>query len=121
MSDDPMSHTILVVDDEEELREMLRDALELDGYSVVTADDGRDALEKVNATGDLCLVILDLLMPGMNGWEFLEKARQLPTLAGVPVIVHTSAASHAPSGVRVLEKPISYEGLLEVVREYCPS
>jgi CheY-like chemotaxis protein len=121
MTGTSLVHTILVVEDEEELREMLRDALELDGYSVVTADDGRDALEKLDSVSNLCLVILDLLMPVMNGWEFLARARQLPTLASVPVIVHTSASDHAPSGVRVLEKPISYEGLLTVVREYCPT
>jgi CheY-like chemotaxis protein len=116
-----MSHTILVVEDERELREMMRDALELGGYSVVTADDGQDALEKLADVDDPCLVILDLLMPVMNGWDFLEKVRQHPVHAAVPVVIHTSAPAQAPAGVRVLEKPVTFEGLLAVVREYCPA
>jgi CheY-like chemotaxis protein len=71
-----MTHTVLVVEDEEELREMMRDALELNGYLVVTAEDGQDALDKISGIEHLCLVILDLLMPVMNGWDFVERMRQ---------------------------------------------
>jgi CheY-like chemotaxis protein len=115
-----MIHTVLVVEDEEELREMIRDALELNGYAVVTAREGQQAFEEIARIEHLCLVLLDLLMPGMNGWDFIAKLRQLPELASVPVVVHSSAPSSAPEGVtRVLQKPLMLERLLSTVHEYC--
>ncbi|HWZ91567.1 MAG TPA: response regulator [Polyangiaceae bacterium] len=115
-----MSHTVLIVEDEEDLREMMRDALELSGFTVVTAQEGQDALEKISKIEQLCLVLLDLLMPGMNGWEFFEKLRQRPELAAVPVVVHSSLPHRAPAGVtRVLQKPVLLDQLVSVVREYC--
>ena len=116
-----MTHTVLVVEDEEELREMLRDALELNGYTVVTAEHGEDALAKLSAIEHLCLVILDLLMPGHERLGFLWRGcAQQSELASVPVVVHSSAAGQAPAGVtRVLQKPMMFDQLLSVVREYC--
>jgi len=115
-----MSHTVLLVEDEEELRETMRDALELNGYAVVAAQDGQAALEELDRIDHLCMVLLDLLMPRMNGWEFLSKMRERPEMADVPVIIHSSLPSHAPQGVtRVLQKPIELQRLLSVVREFC--
>ena len=115
-----MTHTVLVIEDEADLREMMRDALELNGYSVVTAEDGQDALGKIGGIENLCLVILDLLMPVMNGWDFVERMRQRAELASVPVVVHSSAPGPIPAGVtRVLQKPMLFERLLAIVREYC--
>ncbi len=113
-------HTVLIVEDEEDLRELMRESLEMKGYRVVTAHEGQDALDKIDGIERLCLVLLDLLMPGMNGWDFFEKMRQRPELADVPVIVHSSASDRAPAGVtRVLQKPILFERLISVVSEYC--
>ena len=64
-----MSHTVLVIEDEVELCEMMCEGLELSGYAVVAAKDGKDALNKVSGIEGLCLVILDLLMPGIGGLE----------------------------------------------------
>jgi CheY-like chemotaxis protein len=115
-----MVHTVLVVEDEADLREMMREALELNGYSVVTAVEGRAALEAVERIDHLCLVLLDLLMPGMNGWDFFTELRARPKYATVPVIVHSSATARAPQGAtRVLTKPLEFERLLDVVREFC--
>jgi CheY-like chemotaxis protein len=115
-----MAHTVLVVEDEQDLREMMRDALELNGYTVVTAEHGVDALAKLADIEDLCLIILDLLMPVMDGWDFVVKMRQQTRLASIPVVVHTSAAGQAPAGVtRVLQKPVLFDRLLSVVREFC--
>jgi CheY-like chemotaxis protein len=116
------AHTVLIVEDEEDLREMMREALERKGYSVVTAQEGQDALNKIEGIDQLCLVLLDLLMPGMNGWDFFTKMRERPELAKIPVIVHSSASNRAPEGVtRVLQKPILFDRLISVVREYCDS
>lgn len=114
-------HTVLLVEDEEDLREIMRDALEQNGYHVVAAEDGQRALDEIPRIEHLCVVLLDLLMPGMNGWDFFEKMRTRPELADVPVIVHSSAPSRAPVGVtRVLQKPLTLDTLLAVVREFCP-
>jgi CheY-like chemotaxis protein len=113
-------HTVLIVEDEEDLRELMRESLEMKGYAVVTAHEGQDALDKIAGIEQLCLILLDLLMPGMNGWDFVEKMRERPELATVPVIVHSSAVTRAPAGVtRVLEKPILFDSLMAVVGEYC--
>jgi CheY-like chemotaxis protein len=115
-----MRHTVLLVEDEEELREMMREALELSGYTVVAAVDGQEALDAFERVEHVCLVLLDLLMPGMNGWDFFEKMRARPELASVPVIVHSSLPSQAPAGVtRVLKKPLKLDSLLTVAREFC--
>jgi CheY-like chemotaxis protein len=115
-----MNHTVLLVEDEDDLRESMRDLLEGSGYVVVAARDGQEALDALPDIEHLCIVLLDLLMPRMNGWDFFDKMRARPELADVPVVVHSSAPSRAPAGVtRVLRKPTEPERLLEVVREYC--
>jgi CheY-like chemotaxis protein len=115
-----VTHTVVVVEDEEELREMMREALELNGYSVVTAEEGREALEKIAQVEHVCLVFLDLLMPGMNGWDFFMHMRKRPELAAVPVIVHSSVPGRAPVGVtHAFQKPVVLDRLLSVVADYC--
>jgi CheY-like chemotaxis protein len=115
-----MNHTVLLVEDEDDLRETMREALELNGYAVVAAQDGQEALDELDRIDHICMVLLDLLMPRMNGWDFLDRMRERPALADVPVIVHSSAPSRAPEGAtRVLQKPIDFERLLSVVREFC--
>lgn len=118
-----MSAIILLVEDEEDLRALMCEALELSGYTVIAAWDGQDALERLDRLDRLervCLVLLDLVMPRMNGWDFLERMRALPQLADVPVIVHSSATREAPERVtRVLKKPLELEHLLAVVQELC--
>jgi CheY-like chemotaxis protein len=115
-----MNHTVLIVEDEEDLREMMREALELNGYSVVTAQEGVEALDKLDRIDRLCLILLDLLMPGMNGWDLFQRVRERPELSSVPIIVHSSAISGAPQGAtRVLRKPLVLPKLLSTVQEYC--
>jgi CheY-like chemotaxis protein len=113
-------HTVLLLEDEDELRDSMRDLLEEDGYTVVTARDGEEGLAALASIDHLCLVLLDLVMPRMNGWEFFDDMRARPHLATVPVIAHSSVANRAPEGVtRVLGKPLTPERLLAVVHEYC--
>ena len=115
-----MKHTVMVIEDEVELREMMQEALELSGYVVVAASDGQDALDAIGPIEHVCLVLLDLLMPRMNGWDFFAKMRARPELADIPVIVHSSSPLEAPAGVtRVLQKPVTLDRLLSVVQEYC--
>ncbi|MGH7281062.1 MAG: response regulator [Polyangiaceae bacterium] len=115
-----MKHTLLVVDDEEDLREMLRDALERRGFDVVTAGNGLEALAALEGIEHLCVVLLDLIMPEMNGWEFFDALRERKGYESVPVIVTTSAASRAPANAwRVLQKPLSLDRVVAEVQELC--
>ena len=114
------NHTVLVVEDEADLREMMRDALELNGYAVITAEEGHDALTQLSRIDHPCLILIDLLMPGMNGWDLCQEIRRRPELAQVPVVVYSSVSTRAPGGAtRVLQKPLSFGELLSTVREYC--
>jgi CheY-like chemotaxis protein len=120
MNKDAIQHTVLLVEDEEDLREMMREALELNGYAVVAAEDGEQALAQLSRIEQLCLVLLDLLMPGMNGWDLFQELRRRSELDHVPVVVYSSIANRAPAGVtRVLQKPLSFGELLSTVRECC--
>ena len=115
-----MNHTVLVLEDEDDLREMMCEALEMNGYSVVGVSEGQEALDEIARIEHVCLVLLDLFMPGMNGWEFFAELRRRPEYADVPVVVHSSAPERAPAGVtRAMGKPIVLTRLLSVVEEFC--
>ena len=87
----------------------------------VAVEEGASALEALDRLEHGCLVLLDLVMPGMNGWDFFTEMRSRPEFASIPVIVHSSAPARAPQGVTsVLRKPMELQRLLAVVQEYCP-
>ncbi len=112
---------ILIVDDEPDIRDSLAEFFQDEGYAVVTAPDGAAALEAL-ATGQLpCVVILDLLMPILDGNEMYERMRSDPRYCAVPVIISTSDPRRAPSGVLTMKKPVSLMRLLSAVRQYCPN
>jgi CheY-like chemotaxis protein len=116
-----MNRTVLVVDDEEDVREALRDLLEQFGYKVLAAPNGREALEILHGENRPGFVLLDLIMPVMNGWEFLEAVAQDAELSRIPVSISTSAPEQAPSDRDVIPKPIDIDALLERVRAACDS
>ena len=109
---------VLIVDDEEDVRESLRDVVEMAGCTAILASSGEDAL-KLLADHKPCLVLLDLMMLGMSGGETLEAMRRDPALASLPVIVSTSSPERAPRGVPVLPKPIDIDALLGWLRLEC--
>jgi CheY-like chemotaxis protein len=110
--------SVLIVDDDELIRETLRDLVEMAGCSALVAANGKEAL-RVMAEHRPCLVILDLLMPVMTGNELLEVMRREPALAEVPVVISTSAPDRAPPGVPIIRKPIDIDVLMEWVRRSC--
>ena len=115
-----MTHTMLLVEDEPDLREMLRDLFELNGFEVKAAAEGTEALALLQGVEHLCLVVLDLVMPGMNGWDFLQAMRASPALQQTPVIVATSLPSRAPGDVSaVMRKPVDTSKLIALAHKYC--
>jgi two-component system response regulator MprA len=110
---------ILVVDDELDIRESLQELFEDAGYQVATAADGAEALALMRSGEAPCVVILDLIMPGVNGNEVYSVMQCDDRLSDVPVIVATSDPSRAPRDVPVMRKPIDTRRLLDVVRRHC--
>lgn len=86
-----MSYSILIVDDEPDVLMLCRVNLEFEGYNVVEAHGGEEAVEIVRR-GDIDLVLLDVMMPGMDGWEVLSSIRRNPQTAEIPVIMLTAKA-----------------------------
>jgi CheY-like chemotaxis protein len=112
---------VLVVEDDEVIRESMQELLELEGFVVVTASNGREALEAVRAGARPCAVLLDLFMPVMDGWQFLAAIEADRELADLPVTV-VSAAGDRVSGIgrrRFLRKPVTLEALIAAVRRSC--
>lgn len=110
---------VLVVEDEVDARDTLRDVLEDEGYRVMVARDGKEALQHLAGAAVPSLVILDLLMPGMGGNAFYDEMQRSRSLARIPVLVTTSDPTRAPRGVPTLEKPIQIDTLLSLVALAC--
>ncbi|HET9988308.1 MAG TPA: response regulator [Kofleriaceae bacterium] len=107
---------LLLVEDEEDSRETLKELLEIAGYQVRTAGDGRQALDAVAALGETSFVmLLDLFMPVMTGLEVIETLRGDGRLPATKIVITTSAPHHAPSGIPVCRKPIDLKLLLRAV------
>ena len=118
-----MDKTVLLVEDDLELRDIVQDILEDEGYDVIPASDGRQALEflrTANSGDDLpALMILDLMMPMVSGWEVLDAIHDDPHLE-LPVIVVSASGRSRPEGVAVyLRKPFSLDDLLNNVHQRC--
>ena len=115
-----MHSTVLVVEDEKESRDTLRDLLELEGYQVETAVNGREALDRLNASGDeICIVLLDLFMPVMDGWQVIDQLRADGRLDKTQIVIITSASYKAPPGLPVFEKPLDLDKVMSEVERLC--
>jgi CheY-like chemotaxis protein len=125
MGRDPHSDTcILVVDDEPDIREMVAEVLSDEGYRVVGAANGLEAIEYLTRATTLpTLILLDLMMPVMNGWEFADRQRLDPALADIPVIVISADGNVQQKAETLgasdhLRKPIQLDALLKCVERY---
>ena len=120
---DPAQGIVMVVEDDRDLREMIRHALELQGHQVVEAADGREALDKLRQGTIPGLILLDLMMPGMDGWSFRAAQTSDPALATVPVVLisaHGQLDQHAAAlqADGFFRKPVNISSLLNTVDRY---
>ena len=112
---------VLVVDDNRAVRDTTAALLELEGYAVTVAANGREALDFLNTAGVPFAILLDLRMPILNGWEFHTQLRQTPSLAEVPIIL-ISAEGDLPTIARELgvaghfRKPFVIDQLIDSLR-----
>ncbi len=110
---------MLVVDDDPDILEALSEILEAEGYNVMRARNGQEALTCLAATPP-ALILLDLMMPVMDGWEFAQRMRQQPAVAQIPIIVlsadrNVGAKARDIGAVGHLPKPFELNDLLEMV------
>ena len=108
-------HSVLVVDDEPDMRDAMTEALEDAGYRVFGAANGKEGLELLGGLTGSRAVILDLTMPVMDGVDLYRIMKATPALADIPVVVSTADPARAPSGVPLMKKPVSLERLLVAV------
>ncbi len=113
---------ILLVEDDHEIRETVGEILEEEGYVVTTATTGRDALDKLKAAATLpSIILLDLMMPVMDGWAFRREQRNDPALAPIPVIILTAGSitenMATLEATDLLRKPFDMDVLLEKIRK----
>ena len=110
---------ILLVDDNAPTLQALSELLQVDGFTVLTAQNGLDALNKMRAADHVSLVLLDLWMPVMDGREFLRRKASEAGIAKIPVIVASALPPDSLDGVEaILKKPVSPQHLLEMVRRF---
>lgn len=122
---DSTSKTVLIVEDNTDIREMLKMALEYRGYKVYEAENGQKGLEALSKLKAPCLILLDLMMPVMNGWEFMEALREDMTLLTIPIVVVTAYSEKANSlsdkTEGIIKKPIDLKKLYQSVDDWCGS
>jgi CheY-like chemotaxis protein len=115
---------VLVVDDDYAVLDSIRDVLEDEGYEVLLAANGLEALKELRKGTRPCLILLDLMMPVMNGWEFREEQLQDGGLAAIPTIIVTAHNRAEESAAELkaascIRKPVRPETLLKTVEKYC--
>jgi CheY-like chemotaxis protein len=115
-----MTTTILLVEDDPDVREAVAETLQENGYAVIAAENGAEALELLDAATSLpALILLDLMMPVMDGWAFREAQRKHPRHAKIPVVALTAHGDFKGFDAAMhLRKPVSLDALLETVRRF---
>ncbi len=110
----------MVVEDDQAIREVLTEVLRFEGFEAFGAANGREALNMLEGHDTPSLIILDLMMPVMNGWEFLDRIHQKPALASIPVIVASAGLSRPEgpeSAVDFMRKPIDLDEFIARVKK----
>ena len=115
---------VLIVEDDDDIRTVVAAVLQAEGYPVIEAVHGRDALDKLRLAGGVCLIVLDLYMPTMNGRAFREAQLKDPTIADIPVVVVSADPDAVKQALQLgvvasMVKPVDFDRLLNVVGRYC--
>jgi len=118
----PMGCRVLIIEDDVELRSMMDAILANDGFEPLTASNGRDALQALQGGADPQVIILDLMMPVMDGWQFRRALRHYPRLWGIPTVIVSALSNPNVSELQpaaVLCKPVNVDELMHVVHMCC--
>lgn len=113
---------VLLAEDDEDLREAMVDTLNDAGFSVEAVRNGRDALDWLEDSGhNPKIILLDLMMPVMDGWQFLDERKNTPKVASVPVVVLSASMGFTGSNetVAFMQKPVAVKPLIALLTIYC--
>ena len=117
----PVRHSVLVLEDDRDSSQMIKDIIEDQGYTAICVGNGREALAVLEKERP-CLMLIDVFMPVMNGVEFLRAVRSNPRLTDIPRVIMTAANDRmigVKEDVSVLYKPVDFEGLKRILHKYC--
>jgi CheY-like chemotaxis protein len=117
-------HTVLIMDDDVDARRGLQELLELQGYTVLTAAEGAAGLAHLRRGFRPCFILLDLRMPGMDGWQFREEQMRDPELRHLPVAVFSGDADEEAAAAElgltlILRKPLDVDRLSAMLEQHC--
>jgi CheY-like chemotaxis protein len=116
---------VLVVEDDTDLRESLSQALRDQGFGVNAASNGQEALDLLRAGARPAVILLDLMMPVLNGWELRDALRRDPALAGIPQLVISAYVDETEQAVLALppddciRKPFHLRILIDAIERHC--
>jgi len=113
---------VLIVEDDEDLRDMMAQMLIIEGFVAATVANGQEALAYLRTAPRPNIILLDLMMPVMDGWEFRRRQQADPEIADVPVVVLSAldpARAAVVDAAAFLKKPLDFDRLLQLVRDYC--
>ncbi len=119
-----MTASVLIVEDDVDLRQDLAFLIEARGHEVTTAANGQEALERLAELGRPCMILLDLMMPVMDGWQLRSELLKDPDLSDVPIVLLSGIAdiqeeARSLRATDFVTKPIDLEKLYQLVAKYC--
>ena len=117
-----MPEPVLVVEDDPDIREVMMAIVESEGHLAVPAENGDQALRLLRSGLHPCLILLDLMMPVKDGWEFRAEQNTDPSLASIPTIIVSAAGRQSMEALHptaALEKPIDYDQLTRLLKRHC--
>jgi CheY-like chemotaxis protein len=123
----PLAKLIMIVEDDVDVASSLAEVLEVEGYRVSVAGNGQEALDMLDRLPNddpPALILLDMMMPVMDGWKFREEQQKIPELASIPVVTVTAdgdarGKATAMKAAGYLSKPVTVDGLLALVERLC--
>lgn len=115
----PEDRSVMVVEDDPDVRDIVGSLLDAEGFRVLAARNGREALAALGGGPRPCVILLDLVMPEMDGWEFLQALRARPGFETLPVVVVTTYPSIVPGANALIQKPFDFENLVATVARFC--
>jgi CheY-like chemotaxis protein len=120
----PVAKHILIVEDDFDVAQSIADVLEAEGYRVSIAGNGQEALEHLRGSEHPALILLDMMMPVMDGWRFREAQQRIPEVASIPVVTVTADGDARGKAAAIgaaghLGKPVTMDALLDEVERLC--
>jgi CheY-like chemotaxis protein len=119
-----MAKLILIVEDDHDVAHLLAEVLEVEGYRTAIAANGCEALDQLQKDSHPDLILLDMMMPVMDGWKFREEQRKLPAFASIPVLTVTADGDARGKAAAIqaaghVSKPVEIDSLLDEVERVC--